>query len=93
MKDSDLRQSMSRKANCWDNAPQESLFGHMKDDIDLVHCLTHHDVKSLIDDWVDYYNKDRYQWDLAKLSPNQFEAFIRTGLYPLTHCPGSPDPP
>ncbi len=22
---------MSRKGNCWDNAPQESFFGHMKD--------------------------------------------------------------
>jgi len=29
VKDSVLRQSMSRKANCWDNAPQESFFGHM----------------------------------------------------------------
>jgi len=36
LKDSDLRQSMSRKANCWDNAPQESFFGHMKDEIDLT---------------------------------------------------------
>ena len=28
-----LVQSMSRRANCWDNAPQESFFGHMKDEI------------------------------------------------------------
>ena len=28
--DKELRQSMSRKGNCWDNAPQESFFGHMK---------------------------------------------------------------
>jgi transposase InsO family protein len=32
IKDSELRQSMSRKANCWDNAPQESFYGHMKVD-------------------------------------------------------------
>ena len=32
VKDKNLRQSMSRKANCWDNAPQESFFGHMKDE-------------------------------------------------------------
>lgn len=24
-------QSMSRRGNCWDNAPLESFFGHMKD--------------------------------------------------------------
>jgi len=83
VKDCDLRQSMSRKANCWDNAPQESLFGHMKDEIDLVHCQIHGEVKSLIDDWIDYYNNDRYQWDLAKLSPVEFEAYIHTGIYPL----------
>ena len=30
-----LRRSMSRRGNCWDNAPQESFFEHMKDEIDL----------------------------------------------------------
>ncbi len=31
---------MSRKANCWDNAPQESFHGHMKDEIDINKCET-----------------------------------------------------
>ena len=31
--DKDLRQSMSRRGNCWDNAPQESFFGRMKDHV------------------------------------------------------------
>jgi transposase InsO family protein len=83
IKDSELRQSMSRKANCWDNAPQESFFGHMKDEIDIRHCQTHEEVKALIDDWADYYNNDRYQWDLARLSPNEYAQYIKTGVYPL----------
>ena len=33
LKDKKLRQSMSRRGNCWDNAPQESFHGHMKDHI------------------------------------------------------------
>ena len=33
IRDKGLRQSMSHKGNCWDNAPQESFFGHMKDHI------------------------------------------------------------
>ncbi len=33
VKSSELRQSMSRRGNCWDNAPQESFFGHMKDEL------------------------------------------------------------
>lgn len=83
IRDSNLRQSMSRRANCWDNAPQESLFGHMKDEIDLSRCETHEQVAALIDDWVDYYNNDRYQWDLARLSPNEYARYIETGIYTL----------
>jgi len=26
---------MSRRGNCWDNAPQESFFGHLKDETNL----------------------------------------------------------
>lgn len=29
---------MSRRGNCWDNAPQESFFGHMKDEVDFKYC-------------------------------------------------------
>jgi transposase InsO family protein len=84
VKDSELRQSMSRKANCWDNAPQESFFGHMKDEIDISRCETFSDVKHVIADWADYYNNDRYQWDLAKLSPREYYDYRITGAYPLT---------
>lgn len=83
LKDKQLRQSMSRKGNCWDNAPQESFFGHMKDEIDLSKCKTFEDVKIIIDDWIDYYNNERYQWGLAKLSPVEYYNYIITGEYPL----------
>lgn len=83
LKDKNLRQSMSRKGNCWDNAPQESFFGHMKDEIDLSKCKNFDDVKVIIDDWIDYYNNDRYQWDLAKLSPCEYYGYITTGEYPI----------
>lgn len=83
LKDKKLRQSMSRKGNCWDNAPQESFFGHMKDEIDLSNCKTFEEVKKIIDDWMDYYNNERYQWNLVKLSPNEYYEYIKTGIYPL----------
>ena len=82
VKDVGLRQSMSRRGNCWDNAPQESFFGHMKDEIDLSGCECFSDVCSVIDNWMDYYNNERYQWDLAKLSPNEFYNYCITGIYP-----------
>ena len=81
--DKELRQSMSRRGNCWDNAPQESFFGHMKDEIDVSKCTKYREVKTIIDDWLDYYNNSRYQWQLAKLSPNEYYEYITTGIYPL----------
>lgn len=83
LKDKKLRQSMSRKGNCWDNAPQESFFGHMKDEIDLSKCEEFMEIKEIIDDWMEYYNNERYQWNLAKLSPNEYYEYITTGIYPL----------
>jgi transposase InsO family protein len=90
VKDAELRQSMSRRGNCWDNAPQESFFGHMKDEINLEDCSTFHEVKAVIDDWMDYYNNERYQWQLAKLSPNEYYEYITTGVYPLQIQPPNP---
>lgn len=81
--DKELRQSMSRKGNCWDNAPQESFFGHMKDEIDISECIKYREVKAIIDDWMDYYNSERYQWQLGKLSPDEYYGYITTGIYPL----------
>ena len=83
IKDQELRQSMSRRGNCWDNAPQESFFGHMKDEIDLSGCTRYQEVKAIIEDWIDYYNKERYQWQLLKLSPDEYYEYITTGRYPL----------
>jgi transposase InsO family protein len=91
LSDSELRQSMSRRANCWDNAPQESFFGHMKDEIDVSECLTHKHICAIVNDWIDYYNNDRYQWDLAKLSPNEFFGYVSTSVYPIGGA--APEPP
>ena len=84
VKNNDLRQSMSRRGNCWDNAPQESFFGHMKDELasEISGWASFEDVEASIDRWMDYYNNDRYQWDLAKLSPNEYYNYITTGEYP-----------
>ena len=85
LKDASFVQSMSRKGNCWDNAPQESFFGHMKDEIAslIAGCATYEQVQAVVADWMDYYNKDRYQWDLEKLSPREYYCYRQTGVYPL----------
>ena len=83
--DSNLRQSMSRRGNCWDNAPQESFFGHMKDEImdKIKQAESFNDAKAIIDDYMDYYNNYRGQWELKKLTPNEYYEYVTTGVYPL----------
>jgi transposase InsO family protein len=81
--DNGLRQSMSRRANCWDNAPQESFYGHMKDEIDISGCVTFEEIHRVVADWADYYNNERYQWDLARLAPREYYKYLITGEYPL----------
>ncbi len=85
LKDAEFIQSMSRRGNCWDNAPQESFFGHMKDEIkDLIYASgSFKEVVAQVDDWIDYYNNDRGQWELLKLAPNEYYEYLQTGNYPL----------
>ena len=68
---------------------QESFYGHMKDELmdKMGSWASFADAKRDIDDWFDYYNRDRYQWRLAKLSPSQFYQFVTTGKYPLSYKP------
>lgn len=83
LKDKELRQSMSRRGNSCDNAPQVSFFGHMKDEIHLYRCISFEEVIIEVENYMDYYNNDRYQWGLSKLSPNQHAKYLETGEYPI----------
>lgn len=93
MNDANIRRSMSRRSNCWDNAPQESFFGHMKDHLmeRISKVSKYYEVKFAVDDYMDYYNNERYVWDLAYLSPNEFYDYVMTGKYPL-NIPNPPMP-
>lgn len=66
-----ITQSMSRKGNCLDNAPIESFFGHMKEEIDIKSCQNFEEVKELVENYICYYNNERYQWSLNKMTPAQ----------------------
>ena len=62
-----------------------SIFGHMKDEIKeiILSCKSFKEVQARIDDWIDYYNNDRGQWDLLKLAPSEYYEYLKTGKYPL----------
>ncbi len=93
LKSLEIRQSMSRRGNCWDNAPQESFFGHMKDEVGryIENAYSYEDLKEIIDSYMVYYNNNRYQCNLAKLSPNEYFEYYMTGDYPLKHVAKEPD--
>ena len=78
LKDLGYRQSMSRRGNCWDNASQESFFGHMKDECDLSGCSTPEEVKEMIDNYVYYYNNERPQWTRNKMTPTEYEGYLNS---------------
>lgn len=72
VKKNGLGQSMSRRGNCWDNAPQESFFGHLKDEVNIKSCETFDELALEIDNYIEYYNNFRYQWNLKKMTPVQY---------------------
>lgn len=69
-------QSMSRKGNCWDNAPMESFFGHFKDEVDYKDCNSFIELKQLVDSYIEEYNNHRYQWGLNKMTPVQYRGHL-----------------
>ena len=72
IKELNMVQSMSRKANCIDNAPTESFFGHLKDDVDYRDCKTFDELKEKIREYIHYYNHERPQWGLKKMTPVEY---------------------
>ncbi len=54
--------SMSRRANCWDNAPAENFFSHLKEEY-LRHLPrpTFEQAKQFVDEYVQFYNYERIQ--------------------------------
>jgi transposase InsO family protein len=71
-----IRQSMSRKADCWDNAPMESFFHTLKTEL-VMHCdyQTREQAKSSLFEYMEvFYNRQRRHSSLNYASPLEFEA-------------------
>lgn len=69
-----MQASMSRKANCWDNAPMESFWGTLK--TELVHhrrFASREQARQEITEYIEiFYNRQRKQARLGYLSPASF---------------------
>jgi transposase InsO family protein len=66
--------SMSRKGNCWDNAPTERFFRSLKSErLTACRFITRNDAKNEILDYITYYNSIRLHSTLGYLSPMEYE--------------------
>lgn len=66
--------SMSRKGNCWDNAPSETLFASLK--VEQLHGQRFETIRQAKDEalaWLLWYNQTRIHSTLGYVSPIQFE--------------------
>ena len=72
VKELKLIQSMSGKGSCIDNAPIESFFGHMKDELDYKSCKSFEELHLAIDEYMRYYNQERKQWTRNKMTPVEY---------------------
>ena len=54
--------SMSRPSNCWDNAPIENFFSHLKQEaLQELHNPTLEEVKQRVDEYINFFNYGRIQ--------------------------------
>ena len=75
LKDFGMKGSMSRRADCWDNAVTETLFGSLK--VERLHGMrfpTRRQAKDETMDWMRFYNHKRLHSTLGYVSPMTFEA-------------------
>jgi len=76
LNDYGILQSMSRRGNCWDNAPVESLFGTLKQETGLnkVFANNSNELEVILFDWIEcWYNSIRNHSTLGYISPQEFE--------------------
>jgi len=75
LKQQGIRQSMSRKGNCLDNAVIENFFGTIKSE--LFYLKKYNDLQELksdIREYISYYNNERIKLNLKGMSPAKYRA-------------------
>ncbi|RKR10165.1 transposase InsO family protein [Flavobacterium sp. 90] len=75
LKEKGIKQSMSRKGNCLDNAIIENFFGTLKSELFYLKKYSSiGQLKQEIIEYINYYNNDRIKLNLKAMSPIQYRA-------------------
>jgi transposase InsO family protein len=73
LKEKGIRQSMSRKGNCLDNAVMENFFGLLKSELLYLHDFdSFENFVCELEEYLYYYNNHRIKCTLKGLSPVQY---------------------
>jgi len=74
LRDKGCLQSMSRKGNCWDNAPAEAFFARLKEERCDYVFRGYHEARMVMFEYIEvYYNRQRRHSSLGYLCPHDFE--------------------
>jgi putative transposase len=69
-----IRQSMSHRSTCLDNAACETVFNKLKAEMTpSEECADANVLMTTIDEWINYYNEDRIQTRLGSIAPRAYE--------------------
>lgn len=75
--------SMSRKGDCWDNAPMESVNATLKVEcVNDVQFQTRAEARAAIVEYIGYYNTERRHSSLGNVTPQEFERRWRAAAKP-----------
>jgi transposase InsO family protein len=75
LKDKGIKQSMSRKGNCLDNAVIENFFGILKSELFYLNKYKSiPQLKKEIKEYIKYYNNERIKQNLNGMSPVEYRA-------------------
>ena len=73
-----MQASMSRKGDCWDNAPMESFFAVLKTECFHGECFSSlAQLERTLHEYIRYYNEERYSLKLKNLSPVAYRTQVQ----------------
>ncbi|MCC5438169.1 IS3 family transposase [Clostridium botulinum] len=76
--DADMTQSMSRVSRCIDNGPMEAFWGMLKSEMYYLRKFnSYSELESVITDYINYYNNQRYQKRLKCMTPLEYREYLK----------------
>ena len=83
LKEHNIRQSMSKKGNCLDNAVAESFFSVLKREVfygNEMRFKSYKELDNAISEYIDYYNNKRIKHNLKGMTPSSYRAAYKSTI-------------